>query len=85
MLKEIKYIIYLSTILFTFFFVIKFYISDKNINLSKKILIQHQKQSHSKFKNLPIVKNDTKNIIEFNREVEIFKNKKERKFWELLK
>ena len=85
MLKEAKYVLYLFTIFFFIFFVIKFYLSENNIKRSNKIIFQYQNELDKKFNNLPIIKNDTNDIIEHTNEIEIFKNKKQRKFWELLK
>ena len=85
MLKEIKYVVYLLTIFFSIFFVVKFYLSENNIKLSNKVMLQYQNELDKKFNNLPIIKNDTNDIIEYTNEIEIFKNKKQRKFWELLK
>ena len=42
-------------------------------------------REHVKFSNLPIIKNDTNDIIEYTKEIENFKNKKQRKYWDLLK
>ena len=85
MLKEVKYVVYLLTIFFFIFFVIKFYLSENNIKWSNKVILQYQKILDKKFINLPIVKDDTKDIIEYTSEIEDFKNKKQRKFWDLLK
>jgi len=85
MLKEVKYVVYLLTIFFFIFFVIKFYLSENNIKWSNKVILQHQNILDKKFINLPIVKDDTKDIIEYTSEIEDFKNKKQRKFWDLLK
>ena len=85
MLKEVKYVVYLLTIFFFIFFVIKFYFSENNIKWSNKIILQHQNILDKKFINLPIVKDDTEDIIEYTSEIEDFKNKKQRKFWDLLK
>ena len=85
MLKEVKYVVYLLTIFFFIFFVIKFYLSENNIKKSNKVIIQYQKKIDKKFNNLPIIKSDTNNIIEYTNEIEKFKNKKQRKFWDLLK
>ena len=85
MLKEIKYVVYLLTIFFSIFFVIKFYLSENNIKLSNKVMFQYQNELNKKFNNLPIIKNDTNDIIEYTNEIEDFKNKKQRKFWDLLK
>ena len=85
MLKEIKHVVYLLTIFFFIFIVIKFYLSEDNIKWSNKIILQHQNILDIKFINLPIIKDDTNDIIEYTNEIEDFKNKKERKFWDLLK
>ena len=85
MLKEIKYVVYLLTIFFSIFFVVKFYLSENNIKLSNKAMLQYQNELDKKFNNLPIIKDDTNDIIEYTNEIEEFKNKKQRKFWDLLK
>ena len=85
MLKEIKYVVYLLTIFFSIFFVIKFYLSENNIKLSNKVMLQYQNELDKKFNNLPIITDDTNDIIEYTNEIEKFKNKKQRKYWDLLK
>ena len=85
MLKEVKYVVYLLTIFFFIFFVIKFYFSENNIKWSNKVILQYQNKLDKKFINLPIIKDDTNDIIEYTNEIEDFKNKKQRKFWDLLK
>ena len=85
MLKEVKNVVYLLTIFFSIFFVIKFYLSENNIKWSNKVILQYQNELDKKFNNLPIIKNDTNDIIEYTNEIEEFKNKKQRKFWDLLK
>ena len=85
MLKEVKYVVYLLTIFFFIFFVIKFYLSENNIKWSNKVILQYQNVLDKKFISLPIIKDDTNDIIEYTSEIEDFKNKKQRKFWDLLK
>ena len=85
MFKEAKNVVYLITIFFSIFFVVKFYLSESNIKRSNKIIYQYQNELNKKFNNLPIIKNDTNDIIEYTNEIEEFKNKKQRKFWELFK
>ena len=85
MLKEVKYVVYLLTIFFFIFFVVKFYLSENNIKRNNKVILQYQNELDKKFNNLPIIKNDTNDIIEYTSEIEDFKNKKQRKFWKLLK
>ena len=85
MLKEIKYVVYLLTIFFSIFFVIKFYLSENNIKLSNNVMLQHQNELDKKFNNLPIITDDTNDIIEYTNEIKEFKNRKQRKFWDLFK
>ena len=85
MLKEVKYVVYLLTIFFFIFFVIKFYLSEDNVKWSNKVILQYQNILNKKFISLPIIKNDTNDIIEYTSEIEDFKNMKQRKFWDLLK
>ena len=85
MLKEVKYLVYLLTIFFFIFFVIKFYLSENNIKWSNRVILQYQNILDKKLINLPIIKNDTNNIIEYTSEIDDLKNKKQRKFWDLLK
>ena len=85
MLKEIKYIVYVLAIFFSIFFVIKFYTSENNIKRSNKIILRYQDELGKRFNNLPIIKNDTNDIIEYTSEIEEFKNKKKSKWWILIK
>ena len=85
MLKEVKYVVYLLTIFFFTFFVIKFYFSENNIKWNNKVILQYQNIFDKKFISLPIIKDDTNDIIEYTNEIDDFKNKKQRKFWDLLK
>ena len=85
MLKEVKYVVYLLTIFFSIFFVVKFYLSENNIKLSNKVMLQYQNELDKKFNNLPIIKDDTNDIIEYTNEIKEFKNRKQRKFWDLFK
>ena len=85
MIKEARNVVYLLTIFFFIFFVIKFYLSDDNVKWSNKIILQYQNILDKRFISLPIIKNDTNDIIEYTSEVEDFKNKKQRKFWDLFK
>ena len=74
-------------IIFLFFFnIYKYYSSNKNIkniNLNRSNIEEIIK---TKISNIPILKNDTNNVIEFNDSFdEEIKNNKKRSFWDLLK
>ena len=66
------------------FLVTKYYFSEKNL-----ILINKSRSSYSlmlsKYEiNLPLLKNDTNNIIIYKNDLEEFKNKRKKRFWEKL-
>ena len=79
--------IFLGVLILIFFFnIYSFYSSNKNLE-SKEINRRNINQMIStKISNLPILKNDTDNIIEFNDGFSNkIKNDKIRSFWNLLK
>ncbi len=66
--------------------IFKYYLSDKNIVIKKTNRTNMDEILKQKIVDLPVLSNDTNNVIEFNDsfENEINENKK-RSFWELLK
>ena len=84
MLKEIKYFIFFITISLFIFFSIKFYISDENKKKTFRSLSLIDKNIEVYETKLPILFNDTDNIVEYLNN-EDSSNKKKYKFWELLK
>ena len=85
MLKELKFLGYLIIIFFSLFFVTKFYLSEGNIKRSNRIMFQHQTGLEKRFQNLPIIENDTNNIIEYQNDVDEFINKEKKEWWKLIK
>ena len=83
MLKEIKYLIFVLVISVFIFFTLKYYFSDTNKKKSYRSLNNINEQIAVYVKNLPVLEDDTKNIIEY---VEENSNKKKKKFnfWKLL-
>jgi hypothetical protein len=79
-------IFYLFIIILFFFNVYKYYISNQNIkkiNLNRLNIEQILKK---KISNLPILANDTNNVIEFNSSFsEEMTSSEKRSFWDLLK
>jgi hypothetical protein len=86
MIKNIFYLLITILILVFFLLVIKKYLSEKHI---KKINISRTNINEnllSKSSDLPVLKNDTNEIIEFNNGFNANGNNREkRSFWELLK
>ena len=76
----------IALILFFFFNIYSFYSSNKNLELKEFNRNNIDQIINTKISNLPILKNDTNNVIEFNdgfsNEI---KNDKPRSFWNLLK
>jgi len=83
MIKEIKYLLFLSTILFFIFFTVKYYFSDIHKKKSYRTLNNINKKIQIYSQDLPILENDTKNIIEYVKNTQT-KKKKKYYFWELL-
>ena len=83
MLKEIKYLIFLLIICLFLFFTGKYYFSDDNKKNSYRSLISIDKKINSYVEKLPVLEDDTIDIIEY---VEQSNNKKKKKFnfWKLL-
>ena len=86
MIKNIFYLLITILILIFFLFVIQEYLSEKHI---KKININRANITAnllSRSSDLPILKNDTNDIIEYNNGFNMNENNREkRSFWKLLK
>ena len=83
MLKEIKYLIFALIISLFIFFTVKYYFSDDNKKKSYRSLTYIDKKIEIYSKKLPILENDTKNIIEYVEQTNI-KKKKKFNFWKRL-
>ena len=83
MLKEIKYLIFIIIILLFLFFTGKYYFSDENIKKSYRSQKNIDEKIEIYAKNLPILENDTKDIIEYVKQTDK-KKKKKFNFWKLL-
>ena len=83
MLKEIKYLIFIIIIASFIFFTGKYYFSDENIKNSYRSYKNIDEKVKIYSKNLPLLKNDTENIIEYVKQTDK-KKKKKFNFWKLL-
>ena len=83
MFKEIKYLIFISIICLFIFLIFRYYFSDTNKKNSYRSLNSINEKINIYVKKLPILEDDTKNIIEY---VEQSNNQKKKKFnfWKLL-
>jgi len=83
MLKEIKYLIFIIIISLFIFFTGKYYFSNENIKNSYRSYKNIDQKIKDYSKNLPLLKNDTENIIEYVKQTDK-KKKKKFNFWKLL-
>ena len=83
MIKEIKYTIFIVIIFGFIFFSLKYYFSDTNKKKSYRSLNNIDKKINLYSQNIPILDNDTKNIIEYSKNINT-KKKKKYFFWELI-
>jgi len=83
MFKEIKYLLFIFIICLFLFLTGKYYFSDANIKNSYRSLSTIDDKIKTYSKELPVLEDDTINIIEY---VEQSNNKKKKKFnfWKLL-
>ena len=86
MFKKFILILILTIILIFFYSILKNYLSD----LNKSKIVKNRKNIYQKIQvenlNLPILKNDTINVIEFNLNNNNNQNDKtKRNFWDLMK
>ncbi|MDC3125596.1 hypothetical protein OA418_02015 [Candidatus Pelagibacter sp.] len=83
MLKEIKYLFFIIVIIIFLYFTGTYYFSDENIKNSYRSFNNNNQKIIKYSKNLPVLKNDTKNIIEYVKQTN--KNKKKKfNFWKLI-
>ncbi len=84
MLKEIKYFIYFLLIILFFFFSLKFYISNENKKKTFRNLTSIDRDIVINETELPVITNDTDNIVNYLNNDES-SNKKKYSFWDLIK
>jgi len=83
MLKEIKYLFFIVIIILFLFFTGKYYFSNENIKNSYRSYKNIDQKIKDYSKNLPLLKNDTENVIEYVKQTDK-KKKKKFNFWKLL-
>ena len=83
MLKEIKYLIFIVVILVFIFFAGRYYFSDEYLKKSYRSYKNNDEKIKVYSKNLPVLVNDTQNIIEYVKQTNKDKKKKFN-FWKLL-
>ena len=86
MLRKIKNIFYLSSFFIFIILTTRFYFSDQNIRETNKSRSFYSVELNNNTQNLPLLKNDTNNIIKYLNDVEVYKKKKKKfSFFDLIK
>ena len=76
MIKEIKYFVFILIISLFIFFTIKYYFSDENRKNSYRSLNFIDEKIDNYSKKLPVLDDDTQNIIEYTEQTNTPKKKK---------
>ena len=83
MFKEFKYLIFIFVIILFLFFTVRYYLSDTNKKNSYRSFNNIDEKINIYADKLPILDDDTKDIIEYV-EQQTTKKKKKFNFWKLL-
>ena len=85
-MNKLLNILMVILIIFFIFSIFKYYFSNMNVSNKSLNRLNIDQILQKKIKDLPILANDTNNVIEFNNSInEEINNEKKRKFWDLLK
>ena len=84
MFSKIKNTLFLIIFSIFTFLVTKHYFSDENVIFTNKSRSSYALQVNIDNKSLPILKNDTNNIIIYKNDVEEFTKKRKKRLWEKL-
>ena len=84
MIKEVKYLLFAVVIILFIFFTGKYYFSDAHKKKSYRSYNDINKKIKLYSNNIPILENNTQNIIEYVENTKI-KKKKKYFFWDLIK
>jgi hypothetical protein len=84
MFIKIKNISFLILFFIFIFLVSKHYFSEQNIVLTSKSRSSYNWLLNQDSKNLPVLENDTNNIIVYKNDLEEFKKKRKKRVWERL-
>ena len=81
MIMQFKNIIFLMSFIIFTLLTVNYYFSEKNM-----ILINKSRSIYALtlYNNLPLLKNDTTNTIVYKNDLEEFKKKRKKRFWEKL-
>ena len=84
MFEKIKNFFFITIFIIFIFLISKYYFSEKNYLFTNKSRASYTANLNEKNTDLPLLKNDTNDIITFKNDLEKFKKKRKKRFWEKL-
>ena len=85
MLKNFKNIFYLASLFIFIILTTRFYFSEQNIRETNKSRSFYSVELNNSTQNLPLLRNDTNDIIDYINDIEVYKKKKKKyTFWDLI-
>ena len=84
MFKKIINVLFLISFFIFILLVIKYYFSEENLIFTNKSRSSYSLMLNKYDNNLPLLKNDTNNIIIYKNDLEEFKNNRKKRSWEKL-
>jgi len=84
MYKRIKNAFFLIIFFIFIFLISKYYFSEQNIVFINQSRSSYETSFDNDKNNLPVLTNDTNNIIIYVSDLENFKNNRKKRFWEKL-
>ena len=84
MLEKIKSVFFLLSFFSLIFLASRHYFSEQNIIYTNKSRSSYALKTNKEDSNLPVLKNDTGNIIVYKSDLEEFQKKRKKRIWEEL-
>jgi len=84
MINKAKKFFFLLSFLIFVFVTVRYYFSEKNIIITNKLRSLYAISENRDIKSLPLLKNDTNDIIVYTNDLEEFKRKSKKRIWEKL-
>ena len=84
MFNKVKNLSFLVLFVLFIFSITRYYFSEQNVIFTNKSRTSYSLKLYDGKINLPILKNDTNNIIVYKDYLEEFKNKRKKRIWEKL-
>ena len=84
MYNKIKNIFFIIIFLIFIILVTKYYFSEKNIVFTNKSRSSYVTSLDNEKNNLPLLENDTSDVIVYINDLEEFKSKRKKRIWEKL-